>query len=96
MDNMESVQIINTAIIKGKERLVDLAYEQRLRNLCSSAPFEAINKAISFLAEGQKISRDQAALEIIQTLKELDKVWDDYITMEGLAKLKQQLETPGL
>lgn len=92
MDNMESVQIINTAIIKSKERSIDLSYEERLRKICASAAFEAINKSISYLAESQKISRDQSAIEIIKTLKELDRVWDDYVMVEGLEKLKQQLD----
>lgn len=93
MDNMESVQVINTAIIKSKERSIDLSYEQRLRKICNSPAFEAINRSITYLAEAQKISRDQSAIEIIQTLKELDRVWDDYVMMEGLEKLKQQLDS---
>lgn len=90
---MESVQIINTAIIKSKERSIDLGYEERLRKICASPAFEAIHRSITYLAEAQKISRDQSAIEIIRTLKELDRVWDDYVMVEGLEKLKQQLDS---
>lgn len=91
MDNIDSVQVLNTAIIRSKERSVDIAYEERLKRVCSSPAFEAINRSISYLAESQKISRDQSAMQIIEAIKELDKVWDDYVMVEGLEKLKQQM-----
>lgn len=88
---MESIQLLNTAIIKSKEKKIDNSYEERLGRINKSPAIEAINKSISFLAESQKISRDQAALQIIEALRELDAIWADYVTMEGIDRLKSLL-----
>jgi len=44
------------------------------------------------LAESQKISRDQAALQVIESIRELDNIWSDYVTMEGIDRLKSMLQ----
>ena len=90
-DHLESIQILNTAIIKSKEKKIDMSYEEKLHSICSTPALEAINKAISYLAETEKISRDQSAIQIIDTLKDLDTIWNDYVMMEGLEKLKSHL-----
>ncbi len=92
-ENIESIKILNTAIIKSKEKKIESGYEERLRDLCQSPVLEAINKAITSLSESQKISRDQSAIKIIDTVRELDKLWNDYILMEGIDKLKNHLKT---
>lgn len=89
---MESIQLLNTAIIKSKEKKIDSSYEERLMKINNSPAIEAINKSISLLAESQKISRDQAALQVIDVLRELDSVWSDYVTMEGIDRLKVMLQ----
>lgn len=88
---MESIQLLNTAIIKSKEKRIDSSYEERLTKINQSPAIEAINKSISLLAESQKISRDQAALQIIDAVRELDAIWTDYVTMEGIDRLKSML-----
>lgn len=88
IDNMESIQILNTAIIKSREKKIDSTYEDRLKAICESPAIEAINRSITFLAESQKISRDQSAIQIIDTIRELDSIWNDYVMMEGIDKLK--------
>lgn len=88
---MESIQLLNTAIIKSKEKKIDNSYEERLNKINKSPAIEAINKAISYLSESQKISRDQSALQIIEALRELDAIWADYVTMEGIDRLKDML-----
>lgn len=88
---MESIQLLNTAIIKSKEKRIDSSYEDRLTKINNSPAIEAINKSISILAESQKISRDQAALQVIDAIRELDSVWSDYVTMEGIDRLKNML-----
>lgn len=88
---MESIQLLNTAIIKSKEKRIDNSYEDRLNKINNSPAVEAINKSISILAESQKISRDQAALQVIEAIRELDAVWSDYVTMEGIDRLKTML-----
>jgi hypothetical protein len=90
---MESIQLLNTAIIKSKEKRIDSSYEDRLNKINNSPAIEAINKSISILAETQKISRDQAALQVIDAIRELDAVWSDYVTMEGIDRLKTMLRS---
>lgn len=89
---MESIQLLNTAIIKSKEKKINSSYEDRLTKINNSPAIEAINKSISLLAESQKITRDQAALQIIDAIRELDSVWSDYVTMEGIDRLKSILQ----
>jgi len=91
--NQESVQILNTAIVKTKEAQIDTSYEDRLAKTCNSSAMEAIGVAIDFLSDKEKISRDQAAIKIVETIRDLDKIWNDYVLMEGLGKLKQVLRT---
>lgn len=92
MNNLESIQILNTAIVKSKEKSINKSYEDRLIKICESPALEAINTSISFLAEKQKISRDQAACQIIETIRDLDQVWNDYVMMEGIDQLKKILK----
>ena len=89
---MESIQILNTAIIKSKEKKLNQQFEERLREICNSPALEAINKAISIYADSSKITRDQAAMEITETIRELDNIWGDYITVEGIDRLKNYLK----
>jgi GTP1/Obg family GTP-binding protein len=88
----ESIQLLNTAIIKSKEKKIDPSYESRLKKICESPALEAINKAITYLAENEKISRDQAALQIIEAMRELDSIWGDYVAMEGIDRLRSLLK----
>ncbi|MCB9060656.1 MAG: hypothetical protein H6622_03940 [Halobacteriovoraceae bacterium] len=92
IDNKESIQLLNTAIIKSKERKIDASYEERLEKTCASPSVSALTMAIDSLAESQKISRDQAAIQIIETIRELDKIWNDYVMMEGISQLKDMLK----
>lgn len=91
LDNLESIQILNTAIIKTKEKKIDHSYEERLKKTCDSEVLDALNKAITGLSENKKISRDQAASLLVETIRDLDSIWNDYVMMEGIAKLKDIL-----
>lgn len=90
-ENIESIQLLNTAIIKSKEKKLDESYDERLHQLCNAPAIAALNKAISYLAENQKISRDQSAIALVSTIRELDSIWNDYVVMEGIGKLKEML-----
>ncbi len=92
IENQESIQLINTAIIKGKEKRIDTTYEERLNQACNSSAIKSISTAISLLAEQEKISYDQAAIQIVETIKELDKIWSDYVLMEGINNIKKMLK----
>ena len=88
---MKSMQLLNTAIIKSKEKNINKVFEHRLNELSNSPAIKAFDKAITFLAEDEKISRDQASVLLIDTLRELDGIWDDYVTLEGIDRLKTYL-----
>lgn len=90
-DNQENVQLLNTAIIKSKERKIDNTYEERLARVCQTPAVKAISSAIANLAESENISRDQAAIQLVETVRELDKIWSDYVMMEGIGRLKELL-----
>jgi len=92
IENHESIQLINTAIIKGKEKRIDATYEDRLNKACNSTAIKVISNAISELAATDGISNDQAAIKIVETIKELDQVWNDYVLMEGINNIKRMLK----
>lgn len=90
-ENRESIQLLNTAIIRSKEKKIDSSYEERLSQTCQKAAIEALGVATAHLAKTQNISRDQAACQIIEAVRELDTIWNDYVMMEGINKLKDLL-----
>ena len=92
MENLESIQLFNTAIIKSKEKEIDSTYEERLKSICKTPVLEALNKAAIYLSDSQKISRDQAAVQIVEAIRELDSIWQGYVVMEGIDKLKGLLK----
>ena len=94
-ENKESVQLLNTAIIKSKENKINTSYEDRLAKVCDDPAIKYLSQAITNLSENEKISRDSAAIPITELIRELDSIWNDYITMEGIENLKSLLrETP--
>lgn len=94
MENQELVQLLNTAIVKSKEKKIDSTYERRLAEICKQPAVNALASAISNLADSEKISRDHAAVQIVETIRELDSIWNHYVMMEGLGKLKELLKDP--
>ena len=91
--NKDSIQLINTAIIKSKENRLESSYEDRLSETCQKPAIKSLSVAISHLSETQKITRDQAAIQIIETVRDLEKIWEDYVIMEGINNLKTILKT---
>ena len=89
--SQESIQLINTAIIKSKEKRIDSSYEERLNQICSTPAVEILSQAIKTLADQENISRDHAAIQIVEAVRDLDSIWGDYVTMEGIQKLKNIL-----
>ena len=92
LENRESIQLLNTAIIKSKEKRIDSTYEDRLSKACEQTAIDALGMAATHLAKTQNISRDQAASQIIEAVRELDSIWNDYVMMEGINKLKDLLK----
>jgi len=89
--NREAIQLLNTAILKSKERKVDRSYDKRLGDACEGTEIEAFAVAVAYLSEKQKISRDQAAVNLVDTIKKLDSIWNDYVLLEGMQKIKEAL-----
>lgn len=92
LQNQELIQLLNTAVVKTKEKKIDSSYEERLSEVCQRPAVDALSVAITKLSESQNISRDQAAVQLIETIRDLDSVWNDYVLMEGLSKLKDLLK----
>jgi hypothetical protein len=93
LHNQELIQLLNTAVVKTKEKKIDSSYEERLSEVCQRPAIDALSFAIAKLSESQNISRDQAAVQLIETVRDLDTVWNDYVLMEGLSKLKDLLKS---
>lgn len=92
LNNQESIQLLNTAIVKSKEKKIDSSYEERLSATCETPAIKALSLAIDNLAETENISRDQAAIMLVDTVRELDSIWNDYVMMEGISRLKDLLK----
>jgi hypothetical protein len=90
-NNADSIRLLNTAIVKSKEKVINATYNERLRELCERPAVAALSHAIDTLADSQNISRDQAAIQLVETIRELDTVWTDYVLVEGLTSLKTTL-----
>jgi len=93
IEDQESIQLLNTAIIKSKEKKIDSSYEERLHEICNNPAIKSLSVAISHLSEAQRVSRDQAAIQIVDTIRTLDSIWNDYVLMEGMEKLKDLLKS---
>ncbi len=91
-EHQTSIQILNTAVIKSKEKRIDSSFEDKLASICDRPAIKAISLAISHLSESENISRDQAAMKIVDTIRELDTNWNDYLLMEGIHKVKESLK----
>lgn len=90
--SQDSIQLLNTAIIKCKEKSINTSYEERLAKVCKGPAVKVLAVAIKTLAENEKISQDRAAQLLVETVRELDSVWNDYVMMEGISNLKSMLK----
>ena len=86
----QSTRLFNTAVIATK--LPKLSnYSSKLSELVQGKAFQAILLAIRAYAEQTGVTEEQAAEEIVETFRNIDQVWNDYIFQEGLDKLKSNL-----
>jgi hypothetical protein len=91
-EHQDVIQLLNTAVIKSKERKINTSFESKLNAVCNSPVMNSLIVAIDHLSEEQKISKDHAAVQIVETIRELDLIWNDYVLMEGIGKLKEVLK----
>lgn len=92
MNNLSTMQMLNTAIIHIKQKEVKANYEQRLQRLCDSKEMEAMQGAITDLSVSKNISPEQAAEQLITFITDLQSVWTDFIIMKGTEVLKEKAE----
>lgn len=92
-NKQDAIQLLNTAFIKSKEKRINASYEERLSKICNSPVMNALLVAIDHLSEDQKVSKDHASVQLIETIRELDSIWNDYVLMEGIGKLKDLLRS---
>ncbi|MEO5970575.1 MAG: hypothetical protein ABIQ95_11660 [Bdellovibrionia bacterium] len=84
----ELARVFNTAIVSSQANTTrDLSAE--LQQLTQSAPFKAILNAVRQLAAVQGITERQSAEVIIETFREMDEVWSEYVFREGLDKIRK-------
>ena len=84
----ELARVFNTAIVSSQaETKRDLNSE--LQQLTQSAPFKAILNAVRQLAAVQGITERQSAEVIIETFRNMDEVWGEYVLREGLDKIRK-------
>lgn len=88
----QRVRLLNTAVITTKipQQPVN---STKLNAIVKSEAFSLILKCVQEFAKVKNIPEETAAAEIIQTFRNLDKVWDEYIFQEGLNQLKKQLRS---
>ncbi len=86
----QSTKLFNTAVIATKIPKLS-NYSSKLSELVQGKAFHCILSAIRDYAKEAGVPEEQAAEEIVQTFRDIDRVWDDYIFQEGLDKLKGHL-----
>ena len=87
-----STKLFNAAVIATK--IPPLAnYSSKLGEIVQGKPFQAILGAIREYASQTGIPEEQAAEEVVQTFRDIDRVWNEYIFQEGLDKLKGHLSS---
>ncbi len=80
-------RIFNSALV-ATQTGVKRDFSSELSELTESASFKAVLNAVRQLACVQGIPERQAAEEIIRTFKKLDEIWSNYISREGLDRLR--------
>ena len=91
MNNLETLRLINSALIHNKVKKMGLDHQDRLEAVCKSPSMEAISKSIIYLANELDITRDEASVQIVETILELSSIWSEFITLEGVDRLKKSL-----
>ena len=80
-------RIFNTALVASKvESSRD--YSGELFRLMETPAFRAILTGVRQLARSQGVSEKEAAEGIIQTFRKMDRIWGEYLTQEGVDRLK--------
>lgn len=81
------VRVFNTALVATRAGAIR-DFSSELYQLVESPAFRAILTAIRQTARSQGLSEREAAEDVIQTFRKLDRLWGDYVFHEGLDRLK--------
>lgn len=83
-------RVFNTAIIstQAESSMPPEDYSKELLALVNSQAFQSILGAIKDLAAKDGTSTVKAAETLIQTFRKIDKIWKDYVFLQGVAKIK--------
>lgn len=87
LSNEELTRIFNTALVSQQAGTTrDVSGE--LYQLTEGPAFQAILNAVRQLAQVQGVPERQAAEQMIVTFKKMDTLWREYLTREGLERLR--------
>jgi LPS sulfotransferase NodH len=80
-------RIFSTALVSSRTPEVR-DFSAELFHLVETPAFHAILGAVRQLAKTQGVSERDAARTIIETFRNLDKLWGDYLFQEGVEQLR--------
>lgn len=78
----------NTALISTRAESRS-GFSEELHDLIQSPAFQQILQATRRLAQQQNIGEAEAASELVRAFRKADKIWSDYVYLEGLDRLRQ-------
>ncbi|MGE0614675.1 MAG: hypothetical protein AB7P04_03465 [Bacteriovoracia bacterium] len=89
-DTERLARIFNTAMISTRSQAGQSADDlsRKLFELMKTSEFQAILGTCQQLAVKQGISEKTAAERVIETFRQIDQIWSDYVFREGVEKLK--------
>ena len=90
-EEQDAIRLLNTAIIKSKDKELTAPFEERLSRTCGLPAVRSLIVAIAHLSETERMSMDQAAMGIVEAIKELDGIWGDYVMTEGMGRVRSSL-----
>ena len=63
-------------------------FAAELKSLTESTGFKAILSAVKQLSQVHGLTEKEAAEKIIETFKQMDQLWCEYVSQEGLEKIR--------
>ena len=89
----ETIQLINSAILKSRDLKIETDLQERMTKISESAVMNIMDSVFTEYSKKQKVTKDQAAFQVISTIRELDDIWNQYLLLEGSDRLKEQLNS---
>ncbi len=86
------VKLLNTAIIKTKEKNICSNFDSRLSESFKSKAIDSISFATDFLSDSTGVTKDQSTIQLIEAVRLLDTIWNEFLIQEGLNSLQHSLK----